>query len=72
MNDKRYRIVSDGTPRGTRVLDPDGRPMDGVTKVEWSIEAGGIGVARLTFWNVEVDVAGDEAHEPTQSPPGRE
>ena len=62
MNNRRYRIVSDGTPLGTKILEPDGRQMDltGVTKVEWSVEAGGIGVARLTLINVEVDVVGDD------------
>lgn len=66
MNNRRYRIVSDGTPLGTKVLDPEGRPLDMVSKIEWSIEAGGIGVARLTLINVEVDAIGDEAQESAQ------
>jgi hypothetical protein len=54
---KRVRIVSDGTPLGTKVFNADGTPMDmgRVTKVEWSIEADGIGVARVTLRDVEID-----------------
>ncbi|MCG5072265.1 hypothetical protein [Paraburkholderia tagetis] len=65
MNNKRYRIVSDGTPRGTKIYEPDGREVDmnWITKVEWSVDAGGIGVARLTFINVEVDMVGGEAEQ---------
>lgn len=60
MGGKRVRIVSDGTPIGTKVYDADGRLMDmgAITKVEWSIEAAGTGVARLTLANVEVDLIG--------------
>lgn len=67
MNDKRYRIVSDGTPAGTRVFDPDGRPLDMglVNKVEWSVEADGLGVARVTLLKVEVDVAAGDLIGPT-------
>lgn len=73
MNDKRYRIVSDGTPRGTKVLDPEGRELDMVTKVEWSIEGcDGIGVARVTLLNAEVDVVGDEPEQSVQHAPGVE
>ena len=44
MLGKRYRIVSDGTPFGTKVYDADGAEIKGcITKVEWSIEADGVG-----------------------------
>jgi hypothetical protein len=74
MNDKRYRIVSDGTPVGTKVYDTDGHQLDMglITKVEWSVEASGIGVARLTLWDVEVDVAGDARAEAAQPSVARE
>lgn len=72
MNNRRYRIVSDGSSMGTKVLDPDGRSLDMVTKVEWSIEAGRIGVARVTLFNVEVDVVGDEPNQSAPCPAGAE
>lgn len=59
MNDKRYRIISDGTPRGTKVLQPDGSEMSNVVKVEWEITGAGPGIARVTLIGVEVDVVGD-------------
>jgi hypothetical protein len=60
MISKPMRIVSDGTPFGTKVYDADGAEIKGcITKVEWSIEVDGIGQAKLTFSNVEVDVIGD-------------
>jgi hypothetical protein len=71
MNNGRYRIVSDGTGLGTKIYEPDGRQMDvsWITKVEWSIEGGGgIGFARLTIANVEVDVVGDEPKQSAQGP----
>lgn len=57
----RLRIVSDGTALGTQVYDPDGRLIDWVSKVEWSCDANGTGVASalLTVDLVEVDVVGD-------------
>ncbi|KVW15402.1 hypothetical protein WK91_18370 [Burkholderia cepacia] len=60
MNDKRYRIISDGTPRGTKVLQPDGSEMSNVVKVEWEITGDSPGIARVTLIGVEVDVVGDE------------
>lgn len=61
MQAKRIRIVSDGTPRGTKVFDADGEPFDmsTITAVEWSIDADGAAIARLTFCGAEIDVIGD-------------
>lgn len=61
MNNKRYRIVSDGTPMGTKVFDGAGQQLDmgWVTKVGWSIEGGGIATATITVANVEVELVGD-------------
>ena len=55
----RIRIVSDGTPAGTRVLQPNGERMPGrITNVEWRVAAnGGPATAVITFHNVEVEVA---------------
>lgn len=58
--DNPLRIVSDGTPLGTKVFDSDGAEIKGcITKVEWSIDANCAGQATLTFANVEVDLIGD-------------
>lgn len=58
----RIRIVSDGTPRGTRVLLPNGDRMPGlIKKVEWSITAGEpheLARAVITFANVEIEAEG--------------
>lgn len=34
VNGKRYRIINNGIPRGTKVLQPDGSEMSNVVKVE--------------------------------------
>jgi len=34
---KRYRIVSDGTPHGTEIFDPDGNRLDDVERVQIDI-----------------------------------
>jgi hypothetical protein len=53
----RIRIVSDGTAHGTRVLNADGEPIPGVTKIEIEpLEPCGIVRAKLTFHFVELDV----------------
>ncbi|WP_042298959.1 hypothetical protein [Paraburkholderia kururiensis] len=58
--DKRISILSDGTPHGTRVLDADGKQIEGcITRVEWSIETDKIGEARITFANPIVRVDGE-------------
>jgi hypothetical protein len=53
MNLESVRITSDGTPRGTRVFDRDGKDISKlVSRVEWSIQARGaerLARAVLTF-----------------------
>lgn len=53
------RIVSDGTAGGTTIEDSEGRPLLGVSKIEYVLDANGLidnGVARLTFCDVYLDV----------------
>jgi len=60
VKNHQIRIVSDGTPFGTKVFDAEGSEIKGcITKVEWSIEGGKVAQATLTFSDVEVDVSGD-------------
>lgn len=58
---QKVKIISDGTPNGTRVLDSDGVQIEGaISKIEWGIEAGGgPAIAKITFINVEVEVIGE-------------
>jgi hypothetical protein len=74
MNNRRYRIVSDGTPAGTKIFDGAGQQLGAgwITKVEWSVEGGGIGTAKITVANVEVDLVGDAGEESAKCPPGVE
>jgi hypothetical protein len=55
----RLRIVSDGTPRGTRVEDQDGREVWGVVGVVWSIKVGRFAKASIRLVDVPVVVEGD-------------
>lgn len=59
----RLRIISDGTPQGTRVLDGNGRMIKGIASVTWNVDASGRAKATLTFNNVAVDVIGHEESE---------
>ena len=55
---KNIRIVSDGTPQGTKVFDENGVQMDirRLTKIEWEAQAGHICKAVLTYTYIDVDV----------------
>ena len=46
---RRVRIVSDGTSNGTKVTDADTGIEIPATKAEWSLEAPGIAVVKLTL-----------------------
>ena len=35
----KVRIVSDGTPYGTAVQDPEGRPLSGIKSLTWTVNA---------------------------------
>lgn len=69
----RVKIVSDGTPRGTRVLVIDDQgaehPLTGVRSVAWSMEVGGEATAQLGMVGVECDVASvlDPALDPARA-----
>lgn len=61
---KRIRIVSDGTSNGTVVTDADTGIEIPVTKVEWSMQASNLAVARLTLVAASCDmVAAVEAQQ---------
>jgi hypothetical protein len=55
MTDK-IKIVSDGTPRGTQVINEvTGERLKNVTAIEWRIECTNIAEATVTFRNVPVE-----------------
>jgi hypothetical protein len=49
------KIVSDGTPGGTRVLMPDGTPIPCVTRIEWYIGCDGSTKARVELYTASID-----------------
>lgn len=52
----KLKIVSDGTPHGTHVIDPEtGARLKGVQRVEWGLAIGGLATAVVTVLNVELD-----------------
>lgn len=51
------RIVSDGTPHGTKVF-VDGRELKSVTHVSWECGVEGLAVAKLTLYADEVQLEG--------------
>lgn len=56
------RIVSDGTPQGTKVYDATGREIEGLSVVAWRV-AGGAGHAQVTLEaeHIELDATGELA-----------
>ena len=56
---KKVRIVSDGTPSGTRVEGPDGQPIPGVVSVSWNVKVGKIARATIELINVDIDAVAD-------------
>lgn len=59
----RWRVISDGTPTGTRVYR-DGEPVDDVVAVSWSIRADDVARVTLELEGPNVDVNLDGTEEP--------
>lgn len=57
----RVKIVSDGSPYNTKMLDCNGVEIAGIKSIVWSIDANNWGKAIVTFENVAVEVEGDLA-----------
>ena len=67
MNDERrkrmgqmavMKIVSDGSPEGTKVFGEDGHEITQISKIEITIEPQEMVTARLTFQMVKLEIAG--------------
>lgn len=54
---KQIRIISDGTPNNTQILNHDGVEIPGVTKVEIIISTNQLATAYLTITNVSMSIA---------------
>lgn len=65
-----YRIVSDGTPAGTRVFGPGGREVKYVRSVTWAIDADGTTSAHLeVLASIEATVPQDQVTASHGRPP---
>lgn len=54
-------IVSDGTPRGTRITDDQGRPIEGVVAARWDIGVDQPAEVRIDLSFITLDADGVEA-----------
>lgn len=56
----RLRIVSDGTPLGTKVVNLEtGETVDGVSMIDWHIETGELAKATIRIHDVDVEIGAD-------------
>lgn len=55
----KLKIVSDGTPYGTRIFDEFGNEIENVTRIEWKIAATGMARATIDLQMVPVEVSGE-------------
>lgn len=61
---RKIRIVSDGTPGGTRVIDEaSGEDIRGIRAIRWEVTGKDIAKVSLDFVKVPVDLVG-EVEEP--------
>lgn len=55
------KIISDGTPEGTKVLDSQENPIDSIINIDWSIQPDRASIVRLELSPVQIDVVGNIA-----------
>jgi len=62
MNTK-VKLISDGTPIGTKLVDPETLEplpiMQHVRAIRWRIDEGGLAVCEVDLICIEIDVAGE-------------
>lgn len=57
----KLKIISDGTPIGTRVFAEDGETVEDVERITWGVSVKDkTAKARITLRNVAVDVIGEK------------
>jgi len=61
----RIKIISDGTPETTRILDSDGGDIQGITKIEFDpiMPDGGFNKVRLTFEAYDLEMVAETKDE---------
>ncbi|MBT0666332.1 hypothetical protein KI809_18650 [Geobacter pelophilus] len=56
----KIKIISDGTPMGTRILDESGNPMKNVIAASWELQANDkLATVKLELIDVSVELEGD-------------
>lgn len=58
--EQQYKIISDGTPQGTKILDPDGKELRFVKSITWNICVEGNSTAFVTLDKVALEAKNDE------------
>ena len=55
----KIKIVSDGTPCGTKVLSEDGQELDYIKSINWYIDHSQLAIANISFMKVPVVLLAD-------------
>lgn len=50
-----YRIISDGTPTGTIIVDRHGKHLENIQSIQYNIGLDGIGTALVKLTNVAIN-----------------
>ena len=67
----RARIISDGTPGGTKVLNAEtGEPIAGITRIDWTLAMGGLATAVLHTTLVAAEVEAEVTFAAAEVGPG--
>ena len=53
----KYKVISDGTPQGTKILTPGGERMRGVRAIRLDLDADNVvGTMHLEIWSNAIDI----------------
>lgn len=48
------KIISDGTPNGTKITDSKGKIIDNIVEIDWKISVGNLATATLKLVQIPV------------------
>lgn len=55
-----HKIISDGTPRGTRIVDSTGQQLENVRVIDWHLDVDScMATARVELLNVAIDAVAE-------------
>jgi hypothetical protein len=55
----RLKIISDGTPMGTQVVDAEtGEPLEGVSAVSWAVSMGTVATGSIFMLQITIEAVG--------------